>query len=85
MMQIKYTIKDEQGMHARPAGLFVKLVQGFTSEVTIEKGEKKSSAKKLFAVMGMGIKKGEEVCITIEGDDEAAAASAIEAFMNENL
>ncbi len=85
MTTFKYTIKDEQGMHARPAGLFVKLVQGFTSEVSIQKGEKKASAKKLFAVMGMGIKKGEEITITIEGDDEAAAAAQIESFLNENL
>ncbi len=85
MTTINYTIKDKDGMHARPAGMFVKLAQTFASEITIAKGEKKASAKKLFAVMGMGIKCGEEIVLSIDGEDEATAAAQLESFLNENL
>ena len=40
MKEFKYTIKDELGIHARPAGLLVKEAAAFPCKVTIEKGGK---------------------------------------------
>ena len=37
MKEFTYTITDEQGIHARPAGLLVKEAAGFASAITIEK------------------------------------------------
>ena len=70
MTQFSYEIKDAAGIHARPAGLLVKLAGTFQSDITIECGGKKASAKKLFAVMGMGIKCGSAVTVTAKGADE---------------
>ena len=58
MKQFTYTIKDELGVHARPAGLLVKLAKKYTSKVTIEKDGKACDMRKLMAVMGLGIKAG---------------------------
>ena len=41
--------------------------------------------RKLMALMGMGVKQGDTVTIKVEGDDEDAAAEAIQKFMTENL
>ena len=41
MKEFTYTITDEQGIHARPAGLLVKEAAGFASAITIEKDGKK--------------------------------------------
>ena len=49
------------------------------------KGEKSAKATSLMKLMGMGIVKGDEVTITVEGEDEEAAAAAIEAFMKANF
>ncbi|MDO4619120.1 MAG: HPr family phosphocarrier protein [Lachnospiraceae bacterium] len=85
MKEFSYTISDAEGIHARPAGELVKLAKGFKSAVTISKGAKSGNATKIFAVMGLGAKQGETVDFKIEGEDEEAAAAAIESFMKENL
>lgn len=72
MKQFTYTIKDELGVHARPAGLLVKLAKKYASKVTIEKDGKACDMRKLMAVMGLGIKQGETITVTVEGDDETA-------------
>lgn len=83
MKQFQYTIKDELGVHARPAGLLVKLAKQYASAITIEKNGKTCDMRKLMAVMGMGIRQGETV--TAEGEDEAAAIEAVEKFLTENV
>ena len=72
MKQFTYTIKDELGVHARPAGLLVKLAKKYASKVTIEKDGKTCDMRKLMAVMGLGIKQGETITVTVEGDDKTA-------------
>lgn len=54
MKSFDYTIKDEIGIHARPAGLLVKCAAEFSSAVTISKGEKNADAKKTFCGYGIG-------------------------------
>ena len=85
MKQLQYTIKDELGVHARPAGLLVKLAKQYTSTITIEKNGKTCDMRKLMALMGMGVKQGDTVTVKVEGDDEAAAAEAIQKFLTENV
>lgn len=85
MKQFTYTIKDELGVHARPAGLLVKLAKTYASKVTIEKNGKTCDMRKLMAVMGLGIKQGETITVTVEGEDETVAAEEIAAFLNENV
>lgn len=85
MKLFSYTIKDEIGIHARPAGLLAKKAKEFESVITIEKNGKSAAATKLIAVMGMGVKHGETVNVSIEGPDEDAAAEAMQKFFEENL
>ena len=85
MKEMKYTIQDALGIHARPAGMLVKVAGGFKSAVTIDNGMKKADAKRLMAVMSMGVKQGHEVTVTVDGEDEDAAMAALEAFFKENL
>lgn len=85
MKSFTYTITDEVGIHARPAGLLVKKAKEFDSTITIEKGGKSVNASKLMALMGLGVKCGETVIVTAEGSDEEKAASALEEFFKSNL
>lgn len=85
MKSFSYTVKDELGIHARPAGMLVKEVKNFQSKVTLEKDGKTVDASRLMAVMGMGVKKDQTVTVTVEGDDEDAACDAIKAFFETNL
>ena len=74
MKSFSYTVKDELGIHARPAGMLVKEVKNFQSKVTLEKDGKSVDASRLMAVMGMGVKKNQTVTVKVEGDDEGAAS-----------
>lgn len=85
MKEFQYTIKDACGIHARPAGLLVKLVKGYASSATLEKNGKSCDMRKLMALMGMGVKQGDTITIKVEGEDEAAAAEALEKFLTENV
>ena len=85
MKEFTYVITDKEGIHARPAGELVKAAKEYQSSVTIIKDEKKADAKKLFGLMGLGVKQGMEITVQIEGEDEETAAAALEAFLKENL
>jgi len=85
MKTFEYTIKDEMGIHARPAGLLVKLAGKYTSKVTISSGERNADAKRIFGIMGLGVKCGESIHITCDGTDEEQAISAISALLQDEL
>ncbi len=85
MKTFEYTIKDEVGIHARPAGLLVNKVKESGCTVTIEKGDKSANAARLFALMGLGVVCGDTIRVSVEGDDEERAAKELEAFFKANL
>ncbi len=85
MKEFKYIIKDKEGIHARPAGLLVKAAAVFPCTVTICKGEKEVDAKRIFGVMGLGAKCGEEITIKADGEKEEEAIKELSKFLEENL
>ena len=85
MKEFSYVIQDPEGIHARPAGEFVKAAKSFESSVKIAKDGKQVDAKRIFGVMGLAAKQGHEVTITVEGPDEDKAAAELEAFLKANL
>lgn len=85
MRTFEYVIKDELGIHARPAGTLVKEVKKFESRVSIQKGDKEVEASKLMALMGMGVKCGDKITVKAEGTDEDAAIAHMEDFIRNNL
>ena len=85
MQKFSYVIKDEVGIHARPAGLLVKEAKKYESTVQIVKDSKSAVATKLMAVMGLGVKCGDTVEVVVEGADEDTAFEGIKAFFESNL
>ena len=85
MKTFEYTITDELGIHARPAGMLVKEASKFASKIMIASPKKEVDAKRIMGVMGLGVKGGDTVKLTIEGEDEEAAAAAMQAFLEGNL
>jgi len=85
MKEIKYIITDSQGIHARPAGMLVKLASSFPCEIKICKGNNSVDAKRIMGVMSLGIKQNQEIKITANGEQEDTAIKAIDQFLKENL
>lgn len=86
MIQFSYTIRDELGIHACPAGQLAKVAKSFEPTViSITKEGKTVKASQLMKLMGLAIKKGHEITITAEGEREEEAAAAMKKFLEENL
>ena len=85
MKEFEYTITDPIGIHARPAGLLVKLLTSLKSDGKVAKGEKKVNAKSILSLMSLQAKQGEAIKFIVEGEDEDDAAKKIEDFLKENL
>lgn len=77
MQHFSFIVKNPLGMHARPAGLLVKKNMEFKSAVTVRKGDATADGKRLFSVMGLGIRQGDKVQIEVEGPDENEACLQI--------
>lgn len=88
MKTFTYTITDPIGIHARPAGLLVKAAKAFAgTEITVTKGDKTAKSTQLMKLMGLGVKGGDTVTVTVtaEGVDEENAIAAMEQFFKEHL
>ena len=85
MREFTYILTDENGIHARPAGALVREADKFSSDITLSKGEKSANAKRIFSVMGLAAKKGDELTVTVSGVDEDNAVQCIEKFLSDNL
>lgn len=82
MKTTKVTISAAEGLHARPAGEFVKLVKGLApSKVTIGTDVKTVNAASMLSLLSLGLKCGTEVTLTVDGGDEEAALAAVTEFI----
>ena len=80
MKEFTYVIKADEGLHARPAGILLKKCAAYKSKITIFKGEKSAEATRLMKVMSLGAKKGDEVLVRVEGEDEDSVFEEVKAF-----
>ena len=85
MKTFEYIIKDELGIHARPAGMLVKKARSLDSKIMIEVNGKKADASKVFSVMGLGAKQGDKLSVTVTGGNEDASVKELTEFFTTNL
>ena len=85
MKEFKYVITDPEGIHARPAGELVKATKEFQSAITLTKDGKTGDCKRIFGIMGLAVKAGNEITLTFDGEDEEAAYAAVTEFVKANL
>lgn len=74
-------IKNKDGLRARPAALFVQVASKFTSQMIIEKGNKKINAKSIMGVLSLGVASGETIHLVVTGEDEKQAVAAMSALV----
>ena len=82
MVRVNYTIKNEEGLHARPASDFCKTAGKFSSDIRIIKDGNEYEAKSILHVLCVGAAKGDTIEIKAEGDDEQAAVDALNATLD---
>lgn len=76
-MEKKFILKNEKGMHIRPAGIFVREAASFKSSIEIQYKDKKVNGKSVMILMSLGAKKGEEITLITNGPDEKEAMNLL--------
>ncbi|WP_455087418.1 HPr family phosphocarrier protein [Parvimonas micra] len=87
MVEKNVIIKNETGLHARPAASLVQFVKKFDESIEIIMDNKVADAKSIFNVMSLGISKGTEVTLRVDGENEENEEKTLEEVVNfiENL
>ncbi|MBC8078774.1 MAG: HPr family phosphocarrier protein [Gorillibacterium sp.] len=81
MSKCPAVVRLKTGLHARPAALFVQEANKFSSEIFVEKDEKKVNAKSIMGIMSLAISTGTEIYISAEGADADQAVNALVALV----
>lgn len=82
MTQKAIQVKLETGLEARPVAMLVQVASQFDSTVYINVDDRKVNAKSIMGMMSLGLASGEQVNVTADGEDEAAAIEGIEKFLS---
>lgn len=81
MVEKEFTVISDTGIHARPATLLVQTASRFISDIDLEYKDKKVNLKSIMGVMSLGIGKGADIKIIIDGNDEQEALQALQEVM----
>jgi len=89
LTSVEIEIRNESGLHARPAAVLVRAAAGFRSQIGLENATAGSGravdAKSLVGVLAAGVEYGHRVRIWAEGDDEAEAVEALRRLLTDGL
>lgn len=81
MIKKKIKIKNPQGLHARPASIFVRIANKFESEVTVKKGTEKVNGKSIMGLLALAASEDNLVELEISGPDSEQAMKELESFL----
>ena len=85
MLSKEVIVKNQVGLHARPATFFIQKANNFKSSIWVSKDERKVNAKSLLGVLSLGIIKDTEISIIADGEDEEEAVNALAELINSNF
>ena len=78
------TIMNKQGLHARPAAMFVQIVQKYDSEITVQKGNEKVNGKSIMGILMLGIQHKNTITIIVEGNDSEQMMAELEEYLSKD-
>ncbi len=81
----KVKIKSRQGLHARPAAIFVQIANKYNSDIVVSKDKDKVNGKSIMGIMMLAAEQGSIVYITASGDDAYEAVEELEKLLSGGL
>ncbi len=81
MVEKNVIVGAEEGLHARPAGIFAKKAAGFKSNISLKADKGTVNAKSIMSIMSLGIEKGASISIIATGEDEARAVEELASLL----
>ncbi len=77
----KIMVKSKQGLHARPAALFVQVANKFESAISVSRDDERVNGKSIMGILMLGAEHGSEIVIEAEGKDAEAALAELERIL----
>ena len=74
---VEVVIKNPQGLHARPAAMFVKIASKYNSNIALQKGEERVNGKSIMGILTLGIEQNAKVVLEADGDDAAEVVTEL--------
>jgi len=74
-------VRNAQGLHARPAAMFVQIASRYNSDVTVQKGDEKVNGKSIMGILTLGVQGGTAITLNIDGDDAQDVYSELEELL----
>ena len=85
MKKFTYTIKNEIGIHVKPASDLSKAAEKYMSKIFITKDGKSADATKILAIMSLGITYKDKITVSAMGEDADIAIDGMKKFIKENF
>nr|WP_296154184.1 HPr family phosphocarrier protein [uncultured Peptoniphilus sp.] len=85
MKELNVTLRNEEGLHARPAAMFVRAANQFASDITIVSDGDEVNGKSIIGIMSLGLYSGQEITLQAEGADEDEAVKYLVNFIENEL
>ena len=85
MKELDITVKNETGLHSRPADVFVRTAKLFESDIKVHKGEKSANAKTIIKVILLNVSQNDVIKITADGPDEDAALEELQKLIESDF
>ncbi|NTV29230.1 MAG: HPr family phosphocarrier protein [Candidatus Omnitrophica bacterium] len=77
----KIVVKTKQGLHARPAAMFVQIANKYSSAIVVRRDEEEVNGKSIMGILMLGADKGCEIALAVDGQDAESALMDLEAFL----
>jgi phosphocarrier protein HPr len=78
----KLTVRNKQGLHARPAAMFVQVANKYEANITVSRDDEKVNGKSIMGILMLGAEQGSEIILEAEGKDAEAALVELERIVN---
>jgi phosphotransferase system HPr (HPr) family protein len=85
MKELEIVVKNETGLHSRPADLFVRTSKLYESSITVKKGEVSANAKSILKVILLNVCQNDTIIVTADGPDEAEALEDLKKLIESNF
>lgn len=82
LIKKKMIVKNKQGLHARPAALFVQIANKFDAHITVRRNKERVNGKSIMGILMLGAEKGSEITVEAEGEDATTALLELEKIVS---
>ena len=83
-LEKEVSIMNPQGLHARPAAMFVQIAIRYDSKVTVKKDDEAVNGKSIMGILMLGAQHNQKVTLIVDGEDAEKALAELEEYLSQH-